>query len=67
MIVMSVGRHQLQVTWRKSTRSKDECCVVVGLGDALVAVRDSKDPDGEILLFQPAEWSAFLRLVCATR
>jgi hypothetical protein len=64
---MIVRRNQLLVTWRKSTRSKDECCVVVGLGDAMVAIADSKDPDGPVLLFKSDDWSAFLRLVCATR
>ncbi|MER6950109.1 DUF397 domain-containing protein [Nonomuraea sp. NPDC000554] len=28
--------------------------------DRLVAVRDSKDPDGPKLFFTPAEWNAFL-------
>lgn len=27
---------------------------------ALIAVRDSKDPDGPKLFFTPAEWEAFL-------
>ncbi|WP_405089047.1 DUF397 domain-containing protein [Microbispora sp. NBC_01389] len=28
--------------------------------DRLIAVRDSKDPEGPALLFTPAEWAAFL-------
>lgn len=26
-----------------------------------VAVRDSKDPDGPVLIFTPAEWADFIR------
>ncbi|WP_327048120.1 DUF397 domain-containing protein [Microbispora sp. NBC_01189] len=26
----------------------------------MIAVRDSKDPEGPALLFTPAEWAAFL-------
>jgi hypothetical protein len=66
---MGVDRRQPQVVWKKSTRSKDgqECCVEVGLGDRIVAIRDSKDPDGPILRFTPDDWSVFLRLVGSTR
>lgn len=35
-------------------------CVEVAFGPADVYVRDSKDPDGPILTFTPAEWSAFI-------
>jgi prepilin-type processing-associated H-X9-DG protein len=46
--------------WRKSTLSRDNGCVEVAFLDGHVAVRDSKDRHGPVLLFTPAEWEAFL-------
>jgi hypothetical protein len=47
--------------WRKSTRSgNDNACVeVADLDGGGRAVRDSKDPNGPVLSFTPAEWAAF--------
>jgi hypothetical protein len=50
--------------WRKSVRSGNggNCVeVATNLLDAqgVVFVRDSKDPDGPMLSFTPAEWEAF--------
>ncbi|MFF4985565.1 DUF397 domain-containing protein [Streptosporangium saharense] len=60
--------------WIKSSLSGDNGgnCVEVaelkGVGHAeLVAVRDSKDPEGPKLFFTPAEWDAFLNGVKAGR
>jgi hypothetical protein len=47
-------------TWRKSSHSGNNGCVEVLHGDDQVAVRDSKDPSGPMLLFTPLEWRAFL-------
>ena len=47
-------------TWRKSSHSGANGCVEVAHGDGEVAVRDSKDPNGPMLLFTPLEWRAFL-------
>ncbi|WP_089155102.1 DUF397 domain-containing protein [Micromonospora sp. NBS 11-29] len=49
--------------WRKSTRSQTSNCVEVaplGSGPATVALRDSKDPSGPVLLFNRAGWAGFL-------
>jgi hypothetical protein len=47
--------------WRKSSYSNaNGNCVEVATSDALVGVRDSKDPTGPVLAFSPEEWSAFL-------
>jgi Domain of unknown function (DUF397) len=48
--------------WRKSTRSGaygDNCVEVAFIGDA-IAVRDSKDTDGPVLIFTRGEWDAFV-------
>jgi Domain of unknown function (DUF397) len=46
--------------WHKSTYSATNGCVEVALVDGHVAVRDSKDRHGPVLVFTPVEWSAFL-------
>jgi hypothetical protein len=46
--------------WRKSTQSYTNGCVEVALVDGQVAVRDSKNPRGPVLVFTPFEWTAFL-------
>lgn len=46
--------------WRKSSHSGDQgACVEMAPIDTGVAVRDSKDPAGPVLLFSPAAWAAF--------
>lgn len=50
-------------TWKKSTKSSQSGqCVSWSLDDqpGMVSVRDTKDPNGPILRFTPAEWRAFL-------
>jgi hypothetical protein len=49
--------------WRKSTRSGDNggnCVEVADNLPGIVAVRDSKDPEGWALSFARLSWSAFL-------
>ncbi|MCN0153836.1 DUF397 domain-containing protein [Salinispora arenicola] len=48
--------------WRKSSRSSangSDCVEVAGLGEGL-AVRDSKDPCGPVLVFGSAAWTSFV-------
>ncbi len=48
--------------WRKSTRSGPwtDNCVEVAFVDEAIAVRDSKNPTGPVLLFTAGEWDAFV-------
>jgi len=48
--------------WRKSTRSANggDCVEVADNIPGVVAVRDSKNPDGPVLTFTPAEWQTFI-------
>lgn len=48
--------------WRKSQRSGNEgnCVEVADNVPGVVGVRDSKDPTGPVLVFEPAAWRAFI-------
>jgi Domain of unknown function (DUF397) len=48
--------------WIKSSFSyaNGNCLEVSGLSGNRIKVRDSKDPEGPVLDFTPAEWDAFL-------
>jgi hypothetical protein len=49
--------------WRKSSYSGSnggQCVEVARNLPGVIAVRDSKNPDGPALLFTPAEWQAFV-------
>ncbi|WFE24380.1 DUF397 domain-containing protein [Solwaraspora sp. WMMD937] len=50
--------------YRKSTRSDStgSCVEVATNVPATVLVRDSKDPAGGTLAFEPTAWSAFVEL-----
>lgn len=48
--------------WRKSSESgpwTDNCVEVAFVGEA-IALRDSKNPEGPVLLFTSDEWNAFV-------
>jgi hypothetical protein len=50
-------------TWKRSTRSSQNGQCMEWSFDhqpGMVAVRDSKNPDGPSLIFTHAEWEAFL-------
>jgi hypothetical protein len=51
-----------RAVWRKSSASGPSCdnCVEVAFVDEAIAVRDSKHPEGPVLLFTQAEWDAFV-------
>jgi uncharacterized protein DUF397 len=52
-----------RAAWRKSTYSSQSgnCVEVARSLPGIVAVRDSKDPDGPKLLVSPLAWRAFVR------
>lgn len=50
----------VDLSWRKSARSGVNGCVEVALDSGRVAVRDSKDRQGPVLMFTAHEWEAFL-------
>ncbi|GAB2682575.1 hypothetical protein GCM10027271_50220 [Saccharopolyspora gloriosae] len=66
---MTTGRHTSNTSglaglhWRKSSRSGQGggACVEVAPGQAVVGVRDSKNPSGPALLFDSGVWAAFVR------
>jgi hypothetical protein len=49
-------------TWRKSSRSTNNggACVEMARAGRVVGVRDSKNPEGEALTFDPGAMRAFL-------
>lgn len=48
--------------WRKSARSaQGENCVEVAAVPGVIAVRDSKNPDGPALVFTRTEWRRFIQ------
>lgn len=62
--VSSKGSHVdlANATWQKSSRSGPftDNCVEVAFVDGVIAVRDSKWPQGPVLIFTAGEWDAFV-------
>jgi hypothetical protein len=59
---------EVGMRWRKSSYSASNggACLEVADGQtAVVAVRDSKDPEGPVLAFAPDEWQAFIAAIKA--
>jgi len=49
------------LAWRKAQSSRSNgACVELASADGMVAIRDSKNPDGPILRYTAEEWQAFL-------
>jgi hypothetical protein len=60
---------RIESRWRKSSYSGNggANCVEVASGrSGVVAVRDSKNPDGPVLSFSPNEWERFISRLRAT-
>ena len=58
-----LARQLTDAAWHKSTRSQTSNCVEVAelrAGPAAVALRDSKDRGGPVLLFNRAGWLGFI-------
>lgn len=53
------------VRWRKSTRSNEMggACVEVTAACSMVALRDSKNPDGPKLFVPPSGWQGLLGVI----
>jgi hypothetical protein len=58
-----------RAAWRKSSFSNGNggACVEAASLRGIVAVRDSKDPDGPALALSPADWQTFTTSVKAGR
>ena len=57
-----MGNNIDNATWRKSSYSGSNGGACVEVADnvpGIVAVRDSKDPGGPVLVFGPDAWQAF--------
>lgn len=60
------GCVEVGMAWRTSSTSTSNggaCVEVARPGVAVVAVRDSKDPEGPALAFSAAQWQAFTRRI----
>ena len=53
------------LVWRKSTACGNQTCVEVATSAGGVLVRDSKNPDGAHLKFDPAAWRSFIAELAA--
>lgn len=55
--------------WFKSSRSsaRKECVEVAFLDGGLTGVRDSKNPDGGVLVFTPSQWDGLIRHLSSNR
>ncbi|MFF2523883.1 DUF397 domain-containing protein [Streptomyces liangshanensis] len=52
-----------EAVWHKSSYSSDNggnCLEIATNLPGVVPVRDSKDPEGPVLVFAPAAWDAFV-------
>jgi hypothetical protein len=52
------------VAWRRSSRSRPTAnCVEVAAAGSSVGVRDSKDPDGPVLVLPATAWTHFVTAI----
>lgn len=62
-VTVGTAGHLADLAWRTSSRSQLSNCVEVAplpTGPAAVALRDSKDRNGPVLLFRSQQWRTFL-------
>ena len=60
MIVSAyLARHFDQAIWHTSPFCNNGACVEVAFSEGLVALRDSKDRPGPMLIFSSEEWQGF--------
>jgi hypothetical protein len=57
---MATGLELSDLTWRKATASTYVNCVEMAVHAGMIALRDSKDPHGPVLLFTKPEFVAWL-------
>ncbi|SDS77493.1 DUF397 domain-containing protein [Actinoplanes derwentensis] len=50
----------VSVDWQTSSYCSSSNCVQVAAIEDSIAIRDSKNPDGTVLMVAPGEWHAFL-------
>ena len=49
-----------RISWRTSSRSQNTNCVEIGEMGRAIAMRDSKDRQGPVLIFARERWSDFV-------
>ncbi|HEY3733838.1 MAG TPA: DUF397 domain-containing protein [Streptosporangiaceae bacterium] len=56
-----------RAAWRTSRRSQQngECVQVATPRSGVVAIRDSKQPDGPVLMVSPGQWRGFVQQLLA--
>lgn len=56
-----MAEYLARALWRKSTRSNGSgaCVEIAPVTPGVVGLRDSKDPDGPVLLVAEERWAAF--------
>jgi hypothetical protein len=63
-IIMITTSALSAVSWRKSSRSGGTSnCVEVATTGKFIAIRDSKNPMGYVLILTPIEWKNFLTII----
>jgi hypothetical protein len=55
----------MPLTWRTACSGSATCVEIAALPDGGAAIRDGKDPEGPMLLFDGAEWTTFVEAVKA--
>lgn len=56
-----MGLEHSDLRWRKAQQSvQNGQCVELARAGSMIAIRDSKNPAGPMLMYTAAEWRAFL-------